>query len=63
LGRISASLSVLLRNVLKIIGTDELNLRQFIQDTLFETLEILLGDNIETKAFILVDLFDFKLGT
>ena len=37
MGRVFASLSVLLRNVLKIVGTDELNLRQFVQDTLSTT--------------------------
>jgi len=62
LGRISGSVSVLLRDALKIIGTDELNLRRFVHDTLLEALEIFLCGYIKRQAFTLVDLFDFKLG-
>jgi len=43
LGRIPGSVSVLLRSVLKIIGTDELNLRQLVHHRLLEVLEIFLG--------------------
>ena len=61
-GRISGPVSVLLRSVLKTIATDELNLRQLVQDALLEVLEIFLGGYIETQAFTVIDRFDLKLG-
>jgi len=62
LGRISGPVSALLRSVLKIIGTDKLNLRRFVHDTLLEALEVFLCGYIKRQAFALVYLFDFKLG-
>lgn len=61
-GRISGPVSVLLRSVLKIIGTYELSLRRFVHHALLEVLEIFLGGYIKTQASTVVDLFDFKLG-
>jgi len=56
IGRISGSVSVLLRSVLKTIGTDKLNLRQLLEDALLEVLEIFLCGYIKTQASAVVDL-------